>query len=168
MFVFGEDIPNVDLSNLEFLAVQDLYLTPTAQKANVVIPAVSYAESKGTMTNAERRIQRTYTAIPPLTGYANWQVINEMMYMLGWTKNYKKVEEITEELSKAVPEYLGLVKVEDSSFWPVNGPEVLYTNGFNFPDKMARLALVLRGPLFNKRESTDFVEKEFSKVVQEI
>lgn len=168
MFVFGEDIPNVDLSNLEFLAVQDLYLTPTAEKANVVIPAVSYAESKGTLTNAERRIQRTFTAIPPLTGYANWQVVNEMMYMLGWTKNFTKVEEITEELSKSVPEYLGLVKVEDSAFWPIGGTEVLYTNGFNFPDKKANLAVVLKGPLFTNRESTDFVEKEFAKVVQEI
>ena len=168
LFIFGEDIPSVDLSQLEFLAVMDLYITPTAEKADVVLPAVSYAESKGTVTNSERRIQRTYTAIPPLTGYTNWQVVNEMMYMLGWTNNYNKVEEITEELSKVIPEYSGLYLESDSVFWPIGGPDVLYTDGFNFEDKKAKLAVVGRGQMFAKMESTDFVEKEFSKVVQEI
>jgi formate dehydrogenase major subunit len=165
---FGEDIPVEYLDGLEFFGVQDLYLTPSGEKADVVIPAVSYAESKGTYTNSERRIQWTNTAIPPLTGYANWQVINEMMYILGRVNKYKKVEELTEEVSKAVPEYKDLFKLDGSTYWPIGGTEILYTRGFNFPDGKARLAAISEGKLFDKRISTDFVEKEFAKVLEEI
>ena len=145
-----------------------MYLTSSGEKADVVIPAVSYAESKGTYTNSERRIQRTNTAIPPLTGYANWQVVNEMMYILGRVNKYKKVEELTEEVSKAVPEYKDLFKIQGSIFWPIGGPEVLYTKGFNFDGGKAKLAVVEEGKLFDKKISTDFVEKEFAKVLEEI
>lgn len=165
---FGEDIPVEYIEGLEFFGVQDLYLTPSGEKADVVIPAVSYAESKGTYTNSERRVQHTNTAIPPLTGYANWQVVNEMMYILGRVNKYKKVEELTEEVSKAVPEYKDLFKLEGSTYWPVGGTEILYTKGFNFPNGKARLAVISEGRLFDKRISTDFVEKEFAKVLEEI
>ena len=168
LLVFGEDIPLEYLDNLDFLAVHDLYLTPTGEKADVVLPAVSYAESTGSITNSERRIQRTYTAIPPLTGYSNWEVVNEMMYILGRTSRYKKVEELTEQVSKSVPEYTDLFKFKDPTFWPIYGKEILYTEGFAFEDGKARLSAVKEGMMFEKRVPTDYVEKEFSKVVDEI
>ncbi|MDX9916615.1 MAG: FAD-dependent oxidoreductase [Gudongella sp.] len=164
---FGEDIPVEYLEGLEFLAVQDLYLTPSGEKADVVLPAVSYAESKGTFTNTERRIQWTNTAIPPLTGYSNWQVVNEMMHILGRINKYKKVEELTEELSKAVPEYKNLFKLSGATYWPTEGPEILYTKGFNFEDGKARLMVVEDTNLFDQAVSTDYVEREFEKFIEE-
>src|SRR5699024_5762616 len=112
LFVIGEDMEEyANLDHLEFLVVQDLYITPTAKKADVVLPAVSYAESQGTFTNAERRIQRSNAAIPALSGYQNWVVINQMMFMLGLTDNYRSVGEITEELSKEIKEYTGAYRI---------------------------------------------------------
>lgn len=168
LMLFGEDIEGVNLDNLEFLVVQDLYLTPTAEKADVVLPAVSYAESTGTFTSTERRIQRINSAIPALTGYANWQVINEMMYILGKTDNYKGVYELTECISKEIKEYEGAYKLEDSVIWPINKSNILYTEGFNFEDKKARLAVVGDAKLFDRIYQTDFVEREFERFVSNI
>lgn len=166
LMILGEDVEGVDLDNLEFLVVQDLYMTPTAEKADVVLPAVSYAESTGTFTNTERRIQRVKAAIPALSGYQNWEVINEMMYMLGKTDNYKSVNELTEEISKEVAGYTGLNKLAEGAIWPIGKSNVLYVDGFNFQDKKANLVAVEDGHLFAKRETTDFVEKEFEKVLK--
>lgn len=168
LMILGEDITGAKLDNLEFLVVQDMYLTPTAEKADVVLPAVSYAESTGTFTNSERRIQRTNAAIPALSGYKNWEVINEMMFMLGDTDNYKSLEEITEEISKSVSEYSGVHKLESGAYWPLTEGDVLYTKGFNTPDGKANLLAVGEGKLFTERKTTDFVEKEFEKLVTEI
>ncbi len=168
LFIMGEDVENIDLKKLEFLVVQDLYLTPTAQVADVVLPAVSYAESTGTFTNSERRIQRTNAAIPPLSGYKNWEVINEMMFILGMTDNYKSLDELTEELSKDIKEYTGLYMTDKSPIWTINDSDVLYVNGFNFDDGQARLAIVEDGKLFQGIAPTDFVEKEFEEIVANI
>lgn len=168
LIIFGEDITGVKLENLDFLVVQDLYLTPTAELADVVLPAVSYAESSGLFTNSERRIQRTNAAIPALSGYQNWEVINEMMFMLGKIDNYTKLAEITEELSKSIKEYTGAYKLTQSDFWPIGGSNVLYTDGFNFEDKKAKLIVVEDAKLFEERKTTDFIEKEFEKIVSSI
>lgn len=169
LFVIGEDIDDyANLDNLDFLVVQDLYLTPTAQKADVVLPAVSYAESQGTFTNAERRIQRSNSAIPALSGYQNWEVINQMMFMLGMTDNYSSVEEITEEISKEIKEYTGAYRITKSAFWPIEKSNVLYADGFNFEDKKAKLQVVEDGEMFKERKLTDFIENEFEKVTSKI
>ena len=168
LMVFGEDITGVKLDKLDFLVVQDLYLTPTAELADVVLPAVSYAESTGTFTSSERRIQRVNAAIPALSGYQNWEVVNEMMFMLGKTDNYNNVDELTEELSKSIKEYTGAYKLTQSDFWPIGGSNVLYTDGFNFEDKKAKLIVVEDAKLFEERKTTDFIEKEFEKIVSNI
>lgn len=163
LMVLGEDLEDIDLENLEFLVVQDLYLTDTAKKAHIVLPASSYAESKGTFTSSERRIQRLNQAIPPMVQYENWQIINEMMYILGRVKKYANVEEITEKLSQNREEYFGVASMVKSGHWPLEGSPILYENGFNFQDKRARLALVGEGKLFHRLDSTDYIEKEFEK-----
>lgn len=165
LIIFGEDVEGVNLENLEFLVVQDLYLTQTAKNADIVLPAVSYAESTGTFTSTERRIQNINSAIPALSGYMNWEVVNEMMYLLGKTDNYKSLEEITEEISKNINGYLGLNRLTESSYWPLGGSQVLYIEGFNTVDKKANLKLVSDAKLFEKRPTTDYVEKELDKVV---
>lgn len=75
MYLMGEDMAWVDsnanhvhdtLSKLDFFVVQDVFLTKTAQFADVVLPASPSLEKDGTFANTERRIQRLYQVLEPL------------------------------------------------------------------------------------------------------
>ncbi|WP_217613733.1 molybdopterin-dependent oxidoreductase, partial [Bacillus sp. GbtcB14] len=75
MYLVGEDMALVDsnanhvhdiLSSLDFFVVQDIFLSRTAQYADVILPAVPSLEKDGTFTNTERRVQRLYQALPTL------------------------------------------------------------------------------------------------------
>ncbi|MFZ7120326.1 MAG: molybdopterin-dependent oxidoreductase [Eubacteriaceae bacterium] len=168
LFIFGEDIQDIDLSNLEFLMVQDLYMTETAKKADVVLPAVSYAETSGTYTNTERRIQKINTAIPSLIGKENWMVLKDIAVELGVESKYNSIAEVTENIIKQVPEYFGLdLEKAGEAIWPIAEGNVLYTKGYNFSDKNAILQIVKDGELYNKKETTDSHEKLFSKILTE-
>ncbi|QEK11397.1 molybdopterin-dependent oxidoreductase [Crassaminicella thermophila] len=166
LLIFGEDIPHIDLSNLKFLMVQDTHLTETARKADVVLPAVSFAESRGTYTNSERRIQRLYQAIPPLCGLENWQVITKLTNALSTNFEYNSPDDILNEISVNIPEYFKIDKQKEKSvFWPVNKNPILYTDGFNFPDKKARLQIVKDGPLFRKTVNTNNLTNIFTDML---
>ena len=88
MFIMGENPMLSDaglshvreaLETLEFLVVQDIFFTETAQLADVVFPAASFAEKDGTFTNTERRVQRVRKAVePPGDAMADWQIISEL------------------------------------------------------------------------------------------
>ena len=75
----GQTLPKAD-----FVVVQELFLTETAKQADVVLPALSWAERDGTFTNAERRVQRYYKALPP-TGQAkaDWEIFQHIAEALG-------------------------------------------------------------------------------------
>jgi len=162
LLVFGEDIPHVDLDNLEFLMVQDVYLTETAQKADVVLPGVGFAESNGTFTNAERRIQKVRQAIPSLLGFSNWEIIKKLANVSNITMKYENPDEIFAEITNRVAEYYNADKeIEKGIFWPVNGSPVLYEDGFNFPDKKAKLQVVADGPLFAETINTNALANKF-------
>jgi formate dehydrogenase major subunit len=163
MLILGEDIEGLPLEKLEFLAVCDLYMTSTAQKADCVIPAVSYAESKGTFTNSERRIQKLYQAIPALSGHQNWEIIYIMMQILGYSKKYNSVDEITIEMAREAYNYYGFKEFEESVIWPLNNDEVFLHDGFMFEDKKAKLKAVEDAKLFEPKGTTDYVEKEFKE-----
>lgn len=168
LMVLGENVPSIDTSNLEFLVVQDLYMTDMAQRADVVLPAVSYAESSGTYTNTERRIQRINVAIPLLTEKDNIQVLSEIATALGLKTKYSSVEDITNEIMLSIPEYAGLDKADPKkAIWPIKGGNVLYSTGFNFEDGLARLQVVGDGPLTNKMVTTDSHEKMFEDFARE-
>jgi formate dehydrogenase alpha subunit len=78
------------LSKLDFLVVQDLFLTETAQFADVVLPAASFAEKDGTFTNTERRVQRVRKAFdPPGQARPDWEIILEVARELGHPWPYK-------------------------------------------------------------------------------
>ncbi|SKC83658.1 molybdopterin-dependent oxidoreductase [Maledivibacter halophilus] len=167
LLVFGEDISNVDLTNLEFLMVADINLSETAKKADVVLPAVGFAESRGTYTNSERRIQRINQAIPPLTKTENWETVLKLAEVLSSDMEYNSPEDILKEISVNIPEYFKVNKeMEQYIFWPSQRSPILYgdEDGFNFPDKKARLQIVEDGKLFDKKINTshlnnDFIEK---------
>jgi predicted molibdopterin-dependent oxidoreductase YjgC len=98
-----------ELEGLEFLAVQDIFMTETAELANVVLPGVSFAEKDGTFTNTERRIQRVRKAIDPIgNARSDWQTISDLSTRLGYPMAYASTAEIMAEIASVTPSYGGI------------------------------------------------------------
>jgi formate dehydrogenase alpha subunit len=98
------------LKNLEFLVVQDIFLTETAQLADVVLPAATFAEKDGTFTNTERRVQRVRQAIAP-RGEAkpDWHIVAELARKMGAKGfDFSGPEEIMMEIASLTPSYGGI------------------------------------------------------------
>ena len=118
LYIVGENpvVSDPDLNHaikemqaLDFLVVQDIFLTETAQLADVVLPAVTFAEKEGTFSNTERRVARVRQAIAPLAGTKqDWQIVAEISNRMGYTMNYKHPQEIFEEIRTVTPSYAGL------------------------------------------------------------
>jgi formate dehydrogenase major subunit len=95
----------------EFLLVGDLFATPTSDVANVLLPFSSTAETSGTMTNLERRVQRLRRAIPPVAGLETWEILCRIAAQMGFRfkMKYASVDEVTAEIRRIVPMYGGVV-----------------------------------------------------------
>ncbi|RMF29091.1 MAG: hypothetical protein D6759_14610, partial [Chloroflexi bacterium] len=121
------------LEKLDFLVVQELFLTETARRADVVLPALSFAEREGTYTSGDRRVQRFYRALPPLgEGRADWEILTRLGRRLGLDWPYRTAEEVFQALVSAVPIYAGLSYerlAETEPQWPPVGREDLYFSG---------------------------------------
>ena len=141
LYVVGENIASAGahvsdaLSKLDFLVVQDLFMTETAAKANVVLPSASFAERDGTVTNAERRVQRIRKAIEPVgSAKPDWQIISEIAKAMGHEKDFafKDAEAIFAEIAKIVPAYAGITyaKLEkpEAIQWPASRRRVRHGN----------------------------------------
>jgi formate dehydrogenase alpha subunit len=97
------------LEATEFLVVQDLFLTETAELADVVLPATSYLERTGTVTNTERRVQRLNKVIEALDGTRpDWRIICDLSTAMGYPMSYASEEEIFCELAQRTPQYGGI------------------------------------------------------------
>jgi len=95
--------------DLELLIVQDILLTETAQQADVVLPAVTFAEKDGSMTNIDHHVQAILHALRPLPGAkADWEILNALANHLGHKWNYTSPQEILLEIAKTNPFYAGL------------------------------------------------------------
>jgi len=135
MYILGENPvltdPNANhiksgLEKLEFLVVHELFLTETAQYADVVLPAASFAETDGTFTNTERRVQRVRKAIEPIPGRTNWQTIMEMSSRMGYPMHYNSAEEIFNEMASLTPSYQGMsyARIDKNGLqWPCPTPD---------------------------------------------
>ncbi len=147
MYILGENPvltdPNSNhirsgLEKLEFLVVHELFLTETAEYADVILPAASFAETDGTFTNTERRVQRVRKAIEPLPGKANWQAIAELCGKMGCPADYVSAEEIFNEMASLTPSYGGISypRIEQKGIqWPCPtadhpGTPYLHANSF--------------------------------------
>ncbi|MEZ4735388.1 MAG: NADH-quinone oxidoreductase subunit NuoG [Caldilineaceae bacterium] len=99
-----------NLDKLEFLVVQELFLTETAKKADVVLPALGWAESDGTFTNLERRVQRVPKAVrdPDSKAAPDWMIVDHLANRFGINWAYANERAITAEITKAAPIYNGL------------------------------------------------------------
>jgi NADH-quinone oxidoreductase subunit G len=122
--------------DLEFLVVQELFLTETAQAADVVLPAQSWAEREGTFTTGERRVQRFYMAITPVgNSRDDWRILGQVGEKLGMSTPKFAASLVFGLLAKDVPVYEGmtyrtLAHVEEQ--WPKVGGDDLYYGGTSY------------------------------------
>jgi predicted molibdopterin-dependent oxidoreductase YjgC len=111
------------MAKLDFLAVSELFMSETAEIADVVFPASSYAEKDGTFTATDRRIQRINKAIEPIEdSRPDWWIISQLSSRLGLSMNYSHPSEIMDELAKVTPIYNGVSYKRldpDGLRWPV-------------------------------------------------
>jgi formate dehydrogenase alpha subunit len=97
------------LKSLDLLVVQDLFLTETAELADVVLPAASFAEKSGTFTNSERRVQLLRPAFdPPGEARQDWEIICDLSRRLGYDMSYASESEIMDEMASLAPIYGGM------------------------------------------------------------
>jgi formate dehydrogenase alpha subunit len=118
LYVMGEnpvlsdaDVTHVveALGKLEFLVVQDIFLTETAKLAHVVLPASSYAERDGTYTNTERRVQLTKPVVaPPGQARRDREIICEIATAVGYPMSYASTAEVNDEMRALTPSYAGI------------------------------------------------------------
>jgi formate dehydrogenase alpha subunit len=110
------------LKNLDFLVVQDIFLTETAQLANVVLPASCFAEKEGTFSNTDRRVHRVRKAVePPGEAWQDWRITCEIAKRMGYPMEYEDAEQIMTEISKVTPSYGGITydRIEyEGIHWP--------------------------------------------------
>lgn len=149
MYMVGENPflsdPNINkvrkaLSNLEFLVVQDIFLTETAEFADVILPATSYMEKTGTYTNTDRRVQIGRAALkPPGEARLDWQIICDIATRMGYPMQYDSVEEIFAEFAGLTESYKTLnyeVLGMTGKLWPCPDPvhedgiQVLFEKSF--------------------------------------
>jgi predicted molibdopterin-dependent oxidoreductase YjgC len=132
MYVMGEDPVLTDadanhvrkaMDTLDFLVVQDLFMTETAKYADVFLPAACYAEKDGTFTNTERRVQRVRKAIePPGECREDWRIVADLSARMGRPMSYANVEEVFEEIRSLTPQYAGITysRIDKAGLqWPV-------------------------------------------------
>ena len=97
------------LEKAELLVVQDIFLTPTAELAHVVLPGGCYAEKDGTFSNTERRITRVRKAVdPPGDARADWEIICDVSTRFGYEMKYESPAEIMDEIASVTPSYGGI------------------------------------------------------------
>jgi formate dehydrogenase major subunit len=158
MYMLGENPflsdPNINkvrkaLSALEFLVVQDIFLTETAEFADVILPASSYLEKDGTYTNTDRRVQLGRKVLDtPGLARIDWEVVQDIANRVGLGWRYESPRDIFEEMVSVIPSYknlsydnLGLT----GKLYPNPDPErsdgtvVMFTEKFNTNDGLAHL-----------------------------
>ena len=129
IYIMGENPmvsdPNINhvrqaLEKVDFLVVQDIFLTETAELADVVLPAASFAEKEGTFTNTERRVLpiRPFIDAPGLAR-DDWKIIQSIALALGAPWHYGSAADIMREINKVTPSYGGITPER------LNGGELL-------------------------------------------
>ncbi len=164
LYVFGEDpfitLPDIEklkngLNRIEFLVVQDLFMTHIGSYAQVILPGVSFAEKDGTFTNMERRVQRVHKAITPVgDSRPDWKILCDLSTRMGVSMEYQHPGEIMEEIASLVPFYNRAIYSnleKDGIQWPLeNGwkPRFLkveYKGPAEQPDNTYPLWIIPRG-----------------------
>lgn len=94
------------LESVEFLVVQDLFLTQTAQLADVVLPACSFAEKEGSFTNVEGKVQYLNKALSPIgDAKSDLEIFLTLSKLVGYEMNYSNSKEVMDEISRLLPNH---------------------------------------------------------------
>jgi predicted molibdopterin-dependent oxidoreductase YjgC len=151
---------------VDFLVVQDIFLSETAEFADVVLPAASFAEKSGTFTNTERRVQLLHEVIPaPGTARRDWEIISEVSSRLGYPMSYESEAEIMDEIAEVSPIYGGMSHERIKVFglqWPCPDKDHPGTP-FLHKDAFARGKGLFHGVEF--REPAELPDEEFPIVL---
>lgn len=170
LYIHGEDpvLSDADikhtkeaLANLDMLIVQELFMTDTAQCADVVLPAAGWGEQEGTFTNGERRVQCLHKAQePPEGAMLDWKIMEEIAVRMGVPRekfHYESAEEIFEEIRECAPIFAGMnrerLDTPEALHWPcpsVDDPcqPLMHKDRFAHPDGLGIFqALEHRGPV---------------------
>ena len=164
IYILNEDpfitLPNLErlkngLRQLDFLVVQDLFMTHIGSYAHVILPGVGYAEKDGTFTNMERRVQRVRKAISPAgNSRPDWEILCDLSTKMGYPMRYRSPAEIMEEIVSLTPIYAGVSysNLEKGGIqWPSkNGGKrrfipVEYKGSTEQPDNQYPLWIIPRG-----------------------
>jgi len=150
------------LKKTEFLIVSDIFMTETAELADVVLPGVSIAEKDGTITNTERRVQRIRKAIEPVgDSKPEWQIICELAQKMGYNMSYSNPAEIMEEIASLTPIYGGMYynRLEKAGLqWPcldINHPGTKYLHKDKFSRGKGKFSTV------EFKEAAELPDKEY-------
>jgi len=118
LYIMGEnpmmsepDLHHVEeeLKSLDFLVVQDIFLTETARLADVVLPAACFAEKDGTFTNTERRVQLLRKVVePPGQARPDWEILCAVATRLGYPMHYPDAAAVFDEMAALTPSYAGM------------------------------------------------------------
>jgi formate dehydrogenase major subunit len=118
LWIIGYDVAQTDpnlkkvraaLEKLQFLVVQDLFMSETARYATLVLPGAAFVEKDGTYTNLERRVQRVRKVMDPPAGILpDWQVICEVATRMGYPMRYGHPSQIMEEIARLTPAMRGI------------------------------------------------------------
>jgi formate dehydrogenase alpha subunit len=115
MYIVGENpilsFPNSrliteTLTSLDFLVVQDMFLTETAKLANIVLPAASFAEKDGTFTNFEGRVNRVRKAIKPIgESLPDWEIVVHLADKMDYPLPFSSLRDVMSEIEELIPSY---------------------------------------------------------------
>jgi len=135
------------LEGLDFLVVQDIFMTETAEIADVVLPAATWVEREGTHTGIDRRVYKINKIVePPGQAKQDWWIIMNIAKQMGFSDkfNYNSSKDIFEEIRTCIPQYAGisyegLDKTIGGIQWPCPsenhpGTPTMFTEEFNTPD----------------------------------
>ena len=172
MYIMGENPmltdPNLNhtresIQKLEFLVVQDIFPTETTAYADVILPAVAFAEKNGTFVNSDRRVSRVRKAVdPPGSARQDWKIIWDLARRMGVPmKPYENESEIFDEIATVVPFMAGIDydRIEREGIqWPCPtkahpGTRTLFLNQFNTPSGRANLHPVKYVPQTEKTDA---------------
>jgi formate dehydrogenase alpha subunit len=165
MYIIGEDPVICDaninktkaaLDSLDFLVVQEIFMTATARMADVVLPAAAWAEKDGSYTSMERRVQWIDQAVPPVgeSKEGLW-IINEIGKLMGLDLGGSSAGEVLKEINQTVPQYAGMTRERISRIgglrWPCPdekhpGTDILHKERFSTPSGKANIASVENRP----------------------
>ncbi|MBT5020248.1 MAG: formate dehydrogenase subunit alpha [Planctomicrobium sp.] len=157
MYIMGENPflsdPNANkvrkaLANLDFLVVQDIFLTETAEFADVILPASTFFEKTGTYTNTDRRVQLGRKVLDsPGEARLDWEIICEIANRMGCDMNYSDVAEVFDEFASLTENYSTLSHSalgNTGKLWPCkdaetsDGEQILFGDGFPTANKRGK------------------------------